>query len=478
MNAHIIAAIIIGMLVLPSPASAGWVDDWLQQRTTTSPNYFGGQQRGYYAAGSFSTRWPNHNDYPVTVEAPRVKSGCGGIDVFLGGFSFMNSDYLVSKLQSILENSASVAFDLALKTLCEQCSNTIKNFEALSDKLNSMQIDECASAKELVGVVMDENGFHSTEVMSEKLGTAIKENKLVQGVGEMWDILSKEDRANNNQPQSGDVARVTNGCNAEIKNIFLTGGSLLENVGSRMNLPAAHIDLIRGLVGDVRLEGQASAYKVSYQLPCPENNPDDIKAFANGEVYAKDSGGTCRQITDANRDLVQYVSTTLTGIANKVESKGTLSGAEQTFLETTPLSALPILKTAVAIDMRESVITSLADITAKAYSLQMLSDLYVRAESVARKAKEMLEKQAGPAAGQPTENCAAVVFAQHADQDISRMLNTTRQLQEAARASYVASAGEMNTIMNYLEHMQKIEQQMTAEITRRYGKDVAARLQM
>ncbi|RJQ39503.1 MAG: hypothetical protein C4545_10370 [Anaerolineaceae bacterium] len=128
--------------------------------------------------------------------------------------------------------------------------------------------------------------------------------------------------------------------------------------------------------------------------------------------------------------------------------------------------------------MRESVITSLADITAKAYSLQMLSDLYVRAESVARKAKEMLEKQAGPAAGQPTENCAAVVFAQHADQDISRMLNTTRQLQEAARASYVASAGEMNTIMNYLEHMQKIEQQMTAEITRRYGKDVAARLQM
>jgi len=478
MNAHIIAAIIIGMLILPGPASAGWVDDWLQQRTTTSPNYFGGQQRGYYAAGSFSTRWPNHNDYPVTVEMPRVKSGCGGIDVFLGGFSFMNSDYLVSKLQSILENSASVAFDLALKTLCEQCSNTIKNFEALSDKLNSMQIDECASAKELVGVVMDENGFHSTEVMSEKLGTAIKENKLVQGVGEMWDILSKEDRANNNQPQSGDVARVTNGCNADIRTVFLSGGSLLENVGSRMNLPAAHIDLIRGLVGDVRLEGQASAYKVSYQPPCPENNPDDIKAFANGDVYAKDSGGTCRQITDANRDLVQYVSSTLTGIANKVENKGTLSGAERTFLETTPLSALPILKTAVATDMRESVITSLADITAKAYSLQMLSDLYVRAESVARKGKEMLEKQAGPAPGQPTENCAAVVFAQHADQDVSRMLNTIRQLQEAARASYVASAGEMNTIMSYLEHMQKIEQQMTAEITRRYGKDVAARLQM
>jgi conjugative transfer pilus assembly protein TraH len=474
---RIIVAILV-MLMQPGLAAAGWVDDWLQQRTTTAPNYFAGQQRGYYSGGSFNTRWPNHNDYPVTVEAPRIKSGCGGIDIFLGGFSFMNSDYLVSKLQSILENSASVAFDLALKTLCEQCANTIKNFEALSDKLNSMQIDECASAKELVGVVMDENGFHSTEVMREKLGTAIKENKLVQGLGEMWDILGKEDRANNNQPQTADVARVTNGCNADIRSVFLNGGSLLDNVGGRMNLPANHISLIRGLVGDVKLEGQINAYKVSYESPCPENNPDDIKAFASGNVYAKDAGGSCRQISDANRDLVRYVSTTLTGIADKVANKGTLNATERTFLETTPLSALPIIKTAVATDTREAVITSLAEITAKAYSLQMLSDLYIRAEAVARKSKEMLEKKAGPAPGQPTENCAAVVFAEHADQDISRMLTTIKQLQEAARASYVAAADEMNTILSYLEHMRRIEMQMTAEITRRYGKDVADRLQM
>jgi hypothetical protein len=32
--------------------------------------------------------------------------------------------------------------------------------------------------------------------------------------------------------------------------------------------------------------------------------------------------------------------------------------------------------------------------------------------------------------------------------------------------------------MNYLEHMQKVEAQMTAELTRRYGKDVVARLQI
>jgi len=390
----------------------------------------------------------------------------------------MNTDYLVDKLQGILSGAASVAFDLGLKTLCEQCSNTIKNFEALSDKLNSMQLDECAAAKELVGVVMDENGFHSSEVMKEKLGTAIKENKLSQGVSEMWDIITTEDKANNNVPQAGDVSRVTSGCNAEITSTFLSGGSLLENVGSKLGLPADYTNLIRGLVGDVNLEGSANAYKVSYEAPCPENNPDDIKAFTSGEVYTKDAGGSCSQITDTNRDLRQYVQDTLINIADKIENKTALSSAEETFLESNPLSALPILKTAVGAGLQEAAVSGLADITSNAYALQMLSDLYVRAETIAWKAREMLEKQAEASSGQPSENCAAVIFAEHADQNISIMLKRIRRLQNAARASYIASAKEMSTIMDYLEHMQKIEAQMTAEITRRYGKDVAARLQM
>ena len=474
----IINCIFLLLMAIPVTLHAAWVDDWLDQRTTTSPNYFGGQERGYYSGGSFSTRWSNTNDYPVTIEMPRIKSGCGGIDIFTGGASFMNADYLVNKLQGILTGTAAVAFDMGLKTLCEQCSNTIKNFEAIADKLNSMQLEECAAAKELVGVVMDDNGFHSSEVMREKLGTAIKENKLSQGVSEMWDIITKEDKANNNQPQPVDVANVTSGCNADITSTFLTSGSLLENVGSKMGIPAAHTDLIRGLVGDVRLEGPANAYKISYEAPCSENNPGDIGAITVGAVYAKDTGGTCSQISDANRDLVQYVTDTLNSIADKIAGKTALSPTEQSFLESTPLSVLPILKTAVGANMREAVIAGLADITAKAYSLQMLSDLYVRAEIIARKAKEMLEKQAGAAAGQPSENCAAAVFAGHIDQDLSIMLKRISRLQDGARAGYVASAKEMTTILTYLEHMQRVESQVRAEITRRYGKDVAARLQL
>ncbi len=127
---------------------------------------------------------------------------------------------------------------------------------------------------------------------------------------------------------------------------------------------------------------------------------------------------------------------------------------------------------------RATIIPGLADITAKAYSLQMLSDLYLRGDSFAAKAKEVLEKKAGPSTGQGPEKCAAVLFAEHADQSITTMLARIRTLKEGAKTSYVAAANEMNTTVAYLNHMQRMEVQMAAEITRRYGKDLAARMQM
>ncbi len=103
----ILAALVLDILIFSHGASVAWVDDWLNQRATISPNYFSGQQRGYYSGGSFSARWPNNVSYPVTEEMPRIKSSCGRIDVFMGGFSFMNTDYMVDKLQGILSGAAS-----------------------------------------------------------------------------------------------------------------------------------------------------------------------------------------------------------------------------------------------------------------------------------------------------------------------------------------------------------------------------------
>lgn len=110
--AGLAATIILTTSPLPG-WSAGWVDDWVDQKVETSPGYFEGQKRGYYTGGGFSARWNLQNDYIWSVTPPRLKTGCGGIDAFMGGFSFMDPDYLVQKLQRIMSAAPAAAFDVA-----------------------------------------------------------------------------------------------------------------------------------------------------------------------------------------------------------------------------------------------------------------------------------------------------------------------------------------------------------------------------
>src|SRR5262245_42930450 len=63
----IAATLALSIATMPALSWSGWVDDWMTQKTSTSPSYYEGAKRGYYTGGSFSARWPNGTDYPVTV---------------------------------------------------------------------------------------------------------------------------------------------------------------------------------------------------------------------------------------------------------------------------------------------------------------------------------------------------------------------------------------------------------------------------
>lgn len=478
------ALLLIAVLLIPAPARAGWVDDWLTQNTSNPPDYFAGQKRGYYSGGSFSARWPNNATYPITVEPPRIKSGCGGIDIFLGGFSFLNFEYLAQKLQRILMSGGAVAFDLALKTLCEPCATSIKSFEAIADKLNNLQLDECTAARDIKAVLQssDGQGFASMDTIERRLGNAIKENKLSQGLADLYQSITEDDRANQNLARRPDVLRVVSGCNAEIKEIFLSnlidsGGSLLDNLGvGKLGLSPDYVSLIRGLVGDVRIEGPDNAFKVSFVAPCPQNNPDDVKAFIEGDVMARDSAGACTRIADANADLVQYVQTRMNSVATKIKNQAPLDATDTAFITNSPLSLGLVLKTAVGTEQEAATIATLSDLTAKAYVLQMLIDLYNRATQIMEKAKELLSKRSSAAASQDSENCKAAIFADNLDDQVAGMNDKIYRLQLAARASYSASATELATIFRLLDHMQSIDSRLYALIAKKYGTGVAERV--
>ena len=76
-----------------APAHAqGWAESWFNTVTYTSPGSFNDQTRGYVTAGGMSGRIDVHNDYVMSLSLPKVKAGCGGIDMFLGGMSFLDPE--------------------------------------------------------------------------------------------------------------------------------------------------------------------------------------------------------------------------------------------------------------------------------------------------------------------------------------------------------------------------------------------------
>ena len=74
---------------------------------------------------------------PISVQAPRVSVGCGGIDAEFGGFAFLKEN-LVKLFQNITSVAPAFAFQFALKTLCSQCSATLQELQQIANQFNTL----------------------------------------------------------------------------------------------------------------------------------------------------------------------------------------------------------------------------------------------------------------------------------------------------------------------------------------------------
>lgn len=105
---------------------------------------------GYYSGGSYKMNFPTMTVNPINIKAPSFKAGCGGIDLAFGSIQFLDADKIVQFLEATLSNAAGVAFDLALKAACEECSETLKSLESMANAINNMALDSCQAATALV----------------------------------------------------------------------------------------------------------------------------------------------------------------------------------------------------------------------------------------------------------------------------------------------------------------------------------------
>jgi conjugative transfer pilus assembly protein TraH len=158
----LLAAFLTATLAPPARASMeGELDrflrDWEAQLTVTRPGFYEGQRRGFMTGGAMSLRFPRRSITPFTLSLPRVKAGCGGISLFGGAFSFINMEQFTQYLQGIMQNAVGVAFDMALTTLCPQCSKVLSNMEAAVRQVGAGLTNSCENAKRLLHALAPDN---------------------------------------------------------------------------------------------------------------------------------------------------------------------------------------------------------------------------------------------------------------------------------------------------------------------------------
>ena len=128
------------------------------------PTAFEGQAAGYYTGGGAWTRFPTKDVNPVNVQLPSLKAGCGGIDIFGGSFSFINTDEIVATLKAVASNSLGFAFQLAIKSISPQISQTVEEMAQKIEKFNQMSINSCETAQGLVAGLWGEKQGKDSEV--------------------------------------------------------------------------------------------------------------------------------------------------------------------------------------------------------------------------------------------------------------------------------------------------------------------------
>lgn len=172
MNKKIISAV-AAFWLMSTNLSAGNIDNFLNDAVVqaTGPRSLNTDKGTLLSGGSLQFRARTVDVHPLSVSAPSIKAGCGGISATLGSLSFLNMDQIVSLLQGMMANAPGVMFEMALKVICPSCMDTLNALEQLSNQINGMNLNSCNIDKmgadwmesELKGSVLDgsDTDYHS-----------------------------------------------------------------------------------------------------------------------------------------------------------------------------------------------------------------------------------------------------------------------------------------------------------------------------
>jgi conjugative transfer pilus assembly protein TraH len=429
-----------------SPAMAqSWAETWFDNVTYTNPGSFNDQTRGYVTAGGMTGRVDVHNDYMMSVTLPKVKAGCGGIDMFLGGMSFLDPDYLVQKLESILQAAPAVAFQYLLETLDEKMGNIISKMEAATNFLNSIQVNDCRLANRMVQIAKGDDNMSG--IIEEMTGY----KSVKEGFAKSFQNSREKIQANQGNPTE-DLKDALENCPAEVTEIFKTG-SLLAHAAARVGA-SEWAGVMRARVGDVYMRWDTpDKVPLFSAIPaCPRQDTESIDDFLTGKVQTRrisvpPTSADCSTDGSGKGALI-LARARMDSIATKIRARSALTPEEKQFVANVrTLPVYRLLEWGVRQGVIDSVIGDTDELVALTLAYQMLNDL-TRSIDFAVSNAERGVNVAGASNAANAKVCQTRILTKGIEQ-LRDLRDEVLRQRAQMRQSYMAALNQANLSASY-----------------------------
>ncbi len=430
-------------------AASDWVQGWFDNAVYDRPSSYKSQKRGYYSAGGFSARVNTSTDYPISVTPPRLSVGCGGIDAFMGGIAFLDADYLVDKTQAIMQAAPYVALDMAMKTMCKECADTLAKAEQIANFLNGIQLNECQMAKPLVTAAIDQDPNALKGLWTEMTGT----KDLEEARTRMWGESTDQVKANNGEPTT-DLTSLVDGCPADFRDLFQSG-SIVQRMADKVGM-GNYASTIRGYIGDVNIVA-GSVPQAEKVLRCAENDDVSVDDMLYGKSFIKTTTADTACTRSPNTGGVyEIVRTKLSSIANRLKDGSAIPAQEELFIYATPnLPVYSMLMQAMMENNTEEMVEILTQLVSLNYTYMIFNDLYRNTlYSLIR-----IEKAASTTGNDPsnTKKCRTDLYLD-AISKFKELTESASKNREVLQDKYSAKLTEIQNNLNFSETMRQKEE--------------------
>ena len=430
----------IGTAIAFSPVAAqDWTDAWFDATASSGPSSYDGQRRGYLHGGQFSGRYRLTNDNLFSVSPPRVKAGCGGIDLFAGGLSFLDPEYLVEKFENILQAAPALAFSMALKAHCETCEDVMSKLEATSSFLNSIQVNDCRMANQVARLVTGDNPDFYSNVLEEATGS----RSLEDAIEKHYHGAQQAIRDNDNRPPV-DLHDEVNSCPASIKALF-ANGSVIENAADRVGM-GSMADIVRAYIGDVFISWPSTANAPTIRAidRCPSIDRFSSYDFLTGNVKGRPSdGGACQNATSVS--VIETVRDRMHSIGAKIRSRTSLTTEEIEFINQSAQPVWEITRNGVVRGSLDQAIDAYEYPIASSLAFRIFDDLLINMDFLMGKALSDATTPGIDGASASNSPCNLAIY-EPARAKLERLMQDVVEARKASFQAYRVVISEQHSI--------------------------------